>query len=95
MKFEQISYFVLLRSSNLLLIIWYMYRRFVFFYLCPDPPKPEGILRTPRAPRHARGHGEVPEGSQDQRTELEKGEERKLKRNVKKENKKMRFHFKN
>ena len=44
-------------SSNLIIIIWYMYRRFGFFGgdLLPDPPKPNGILGTPRAPSYSRG----------------------------------------
>ena len=41
-----------------------MYRRFGFFGgdLRPDPPKSEGILKTPRALRGARGVFKIPEG---------------------------------
>ena len=33
-------------------------------------PEARGDLRPPRAPRHARGHGGVPEGSQDKKTKI-------------------------
>ena len=56
--------------------------RFGFFGgdLLPDPPKPMGILRNPRAPCHPRGHGGAPWGSQDKRIrkpKLEKAKDRK------------------
>ena len=79
-------------SSSILIIIWYMYRRFGFFWRGSSPRSPEarGDFKNPEGtPPFSRAvgprAGEVPEGSQDKRIrkpKLEKGKERKLKRKV-------------